>query len=263
MAILLPALLALPQLTRSQTPARLHNLNVPLFFMQPPEIPLGVSGHPFHAMVTADWKLPMPGGKMLATEVKGNVWRDAAGDVRIEGARTLNGGAPAPFPKFYVLFEADGETMLRWNSDTTNVTSFRSATLNSSNHFFEGLAVPEVFGLSRSNEYNCRMVADTCVSEPLADRVIESIRVTGTRYKETIPAATVGAPKDLIVTRDVWTDPALNVIVEIDGADPVFGNFTMRLSGISPGNLDKDLFEIPKGYKVGDITPPSRLPALH
>lgn len=51
----------------------------------------------------------------------------------------------------------------------------------------------------------------------LAAGVVESIRVRGTRYKEAIQAAAVGVPDDLIVTRDVWTDPVLNVVVAIEG----------------------------------------------
>jgi len=261
-AALLPALLALPPLMRSQAPAGLHNQNVPLFFMQPPEIPLGVSGHPFHATVTAGWNLPVPRGKKLATEVKGDVWRDAAGDVRVEGVKTRNGGAPVKFPTSNILFLADNTTMLSWNSESTNVMSLRPTRLEYSDHFFENLAVPQVYGSTRSYTLlNCRIVADTCVTEPIGERMIAGIKVNGTRYKETVPGRSVGVANDVIVSREVWTDPTSNVVVEINENDPVFGNFTMRLSGISQGDQNKDLFEVPKGYKVSDITPPSRLPA--
>jgi len=49
----------------------------------------------------------------------------------------------------------------------------------------------------------------------------------------------------------------MNIVVEIDGKDPVFGNFKMRLSNISSGPQDKNLFQIPQDYKEKDITPPS------
>jgi hypothetical protein len=230
--------------------------------MQPPEITIGVPGYPFHATVTADWNLSEPSGKVFSTEGRGNVWRDEAGDVRVEGARTSSGHTPVQLPTSNVLFLAANGTMLSWKSGTTNVVSFRGTNLNDSNHFFENMDVPKVFNSSRSSLYNCREDGVECVTEPLGERDVEGIRVKGTRYKETIPAASLGAPNELIVSRDVWTNPEMNIVVEIDGKDPVFGNFKMRLSSISMGNQDKDLFEIPKGNRVNDITPPVRLPKL-
>lgn len=252
-------LLAVLPLVRSENPVKPQNSNVPLFFMQPPEITIGVPGHPFHATVTADWNLSEPGGKAFGTEERGNVWRDSDGDVRVEGAMTRNGSTPAQLPTSNVLFLAANGTMLSWKSGTTNVTSFRATNLNDSNHFFENMAIPKVFHYSRSSLYNCRQDGVECVTEPLGEREVEGIRVKGTRYKETIPAASLGAPNDLIVSRDVWTNPEMSIVVEIDGKDPVFGNFKMRLSSISTGNQDKDLFEIQKGNRVNDITPPPGL----
>ena len=242
---------------RSENPVKPQNSNVPLFFMQPPEITIGVPGHPFHATVTADWNLSEPGGKAFGTEERGNVWRDAAGDVRVEGARTRNGRTPVQPPTFNVLFLASNGTMLSWKNGTTNVVSFRSTNLNGSNHFFENMAVPKVFNYSRSSLYNCREDGVECVTEPLGERDVEGIRVKGTRYKETIPGASLGAPNEIIVSRDVWSNPEMNIVVEIDGKDPVFGNFKMRLSNISSGPQDKNLFQIPQDYKEKDITPPS------
>src|ERR1035437_1640308 len=255
-------LLAVLPLVRSKNPVEAQSSHVQLFFMQPPEITIGVPGHPFHATVTADWNLSESSGKAFSTEERGNVWRDAAGDVRVEGAMTRNGRTPAQLPTSNVLFLVANGTLLSWKSGTTNVASFRGTNLNDSNHLFESMAVPQVFKFSRSSLYNCREDGVECVTEPLGERNIEGIMVKGTRYKETIPAASLGAPNETIVSRDVWTNPEMNIVVEIDGKDPIFGNFEMRLSSISTGNQNKDLFEIPKGNRVNDITPPVRLPKL-
>ena len=255
-------LFAVLPLVRSKNPVQAQSSHVPLFFMQPPEVPIGVPGHPFHATVTADWNLSEPNEKAFGTEGSGNVWRDADGDVREEGAVTRNGRTPGQLPTTNVLYLTANGTMLSWKSGNTNVASFRGPNLNDSNHFFENMAVPKVFKSSRSSLYNCRQDGVKCVTEPLGERDVEGIRVKGTRYKETIPAASLGAPNDLIVSRDVWSNPEMNIVVEIDGKDPIFGNFEMRLSNISGGNQDKNLFEIPKGNRVNDITPPVGLPKL-
>jgi len=256
-------LIVLSPLLSSQNSVAPQSANVPLFFMQPPETPFGVTGHPFHATVTANWKLAEPGGKVWDTEARGSIWRDAAGDVKMVGAKTRDGHAPAQLPSINVLVTARNMTIFRWTSESTNVTSFRSANLNGSNRFFEGLVVPKVFQFSRSTLYNCRESGVQCTTKPLGEKGIEGIRVNGTRYMETIPAASLGAPNEIIVTRDVWIDPAMDVVVEIDGKDPLFGDFEMRLSGVSAGPQDRELFEIPSGYRVGDITPPTRLPDVH
>jgi hypothetical protein len=149
-------LFAVLPLVRSKNPVQAQSSHVQLFFMQPPEIPVGVPGHPFRATVTADWNLSEPNGKAFSTEERGNVWRDAAGDVRVEGAMTRNGRTPAQLPTSNVLFLAANGTLLSWKSGTTNVISLRGTNLNDSNHLFEDLAVPKVFKSSRSSLYNCR-----------------------------------------------------------------------------------------------------------
>jgi hypothetical protein len=92
---------------------------------------------------------------------------------------------------------------------------------------------------------------------------MEGIRVKGTRLEETFPAASRGAPNKAIAAREVATDPEMDVVVEIDGADPLFGNFEMRLSSLSGGGQSKVLFEIPKGYGDKDMTPPAVPADLH
>lgn len=259
-AVLSLALLATLPPARSQNLTAAQSPKVPLFFMQPPESPLGVSGHPFHATVTADWKLTRPGGGGFSTETTGNVWRDTAGDVRVEGAMAHSGPHKVQLPTSYVLYLAANGTMLSWKAGATNVTSFRSPHLDYSDHFFENLTVPKAFSIMHSYELNCLQGGVACVNEPLGMKVIKGIRVQGTRYKETIPAASLGAPNDVIVTRDVWLDPGMEVVVEIDATDPLFGNFVMRLSNISGGDQSKDLFQAPNGPNVRDITPPASLP---
>jgi hypothetical protein len=264
-ALFLGSLLVLP-MARSRNPVEPHSFNVPFDFMRTPEMPPGVTGHPFHATVTADWNLSGPGGKLFDTEVKGSVWRDAAGDLRVEGEVTRSGGNPVQLPAHNVLYTTENLTgdrmQFSWTSGKTTVLSFRSAHLENSDHFFESLAVPAILHFPRMYVANCRPGRVACVAEPLGERVIGGIRVQGTRYKETIPAASLGASTDLIVTRDVWIDPAMDLVVEIDGTDPLYGNFKMRLSDIAPGTQDQDLFEIPKGYRVVDMTPPPGIPRL-
>ncbi len=152
--------------------------------------------------------------------------------------------------------------MLSWKTGATTVTSFRSPHLDYSNHIFENLTVPRAFSAARSFELNCLQGGVACVTEPLGEKNIGGIRAQGTRYKETIPAASLGTGNDVVVTRDVWINLDMSIVVEIDATDPLFGNFVMRLSNISEGDQSKDLFEAPNGSNVRDITPPAGLPSV-
>jgi len=108
-AVLFGALVFAPPSSHSQNPvapqssAAPHNSNLPLFFMQPPEVAIGVTRHPFYATVSADWSLAVPGGGSLHREAKGNIWRDAAGNVRLDDSEISSGSAASDSRVFGTL----------------------------------------------------------------------------------------------------------------------------------------------------------------
>src|ERR1035441_236695 len=57
----------------------------------PPEVPIGAGGHPFRAVVDANWTGTGASEPSLPAKARGEIWRDAIGDVRLDGLATRNG----------------------------------------------------------------------------------------------------------------------------------------------------------------------------
>jgi hypothetical protein len=90
-------------------------------------------------------------------------------------------------------------------------------------------------------------------SEPLGSKTIEGIPVTGTKTSSTIPAGTIGNDKDLIINRETWYAPDLNLVIQTTQTDPRFGETTYTLTNIQRNEPDPRLFQVPAGYKVEKV----------
>ena len=91
---------------------------------------------------------------------------------------------------------------------------------------------------------------------PLGTRVIEGVEATGTRQTLTIPAGRIGNEKPIQVVSERWYAPELRAVVLSTHSDPRSGRDTNRLTGITRGEPDKSLFEVPGGYTVRQGPPP-------
>lgn len=227
----------------------------------PAEVMTGVVDHPFKANVKATWSHVLSDGQVFTREVTGFVSRDRLGDIREEGSLTQNGSRPDVNPAIDLIFTIENMTEMHWSSGSATVLSIHLGQYPRS--FFENLAAPKTFNLFRFDLYNCRAQGVDCSTVKLGTKLIEGVRTEGTRFVETFPTDALGAKEPIVIRRDVWIDPALNVVVMIQGTDPVSGNFTLQISNVSRGPQDESLFQIPQGYKEKDITPPSgRLPNI-
>jgi hypothetical protein len=90
-------------------------------------------------------------------------------------------------------------------------------------------------------------------TESLGTKTIEGIQVTGTRSTSTIPAGTIGNDKDLVITRETWYAPELQLVVQSTQNDPRFGQTTYTLKNIQPGPPDAALFQVPPDYKIDKV----------
>jgi hypothetical protein len=90
-------------------------------------------------------------------------------------------------------------------------------------------------------------------TEPLGNKTIEDIPVTGTRTANTIPAGTIGNDQDLVITRETWYSPDLKLVIQSIQTDPRFGQTAYTLTNIQRSEPDPTLFQIPAGYTVDKI----------
>ena len=86
--------------------------------------------------------------------------------------------------------------------------------------------------------------------EELGQQVIEGVTAKGTRTTTVIPAGAIGNELPISVTSEEWFSPDLKVLVTTKHADPRSGETTYRLTGITCGEPDPSLFELPAGVTI-------------
>jgi len=86
--------------------------------------------------------------------------------------------------------------------------------------------------------------------EDLGEQVMEGVMAKGTRTTTVIPAAAIGNEQPITVTSEEWFSPELKVLVMTKHADPRSGETTYRLTGITRGEPDASLFELPAGVTI-------------
>jgi hypothetical protein len=87
----------------------------------------------------------------------------------------------------------------------------------------------------------------------LGERIIEGLKVTGTRMEFTIPQGAVGNEQPIVVSSEQWFSPELGVVVSSTHRDPMMGDTTYRLEQINRTEPDTSLFTVPSDYTVNDV----------
>jgi hypothetical protein len=87
----------------------------------------------------------------------------------------------------------------------------------------------------------------------LGERIIEGLKVTGTRMEFTIPQGAVGNEQPILVSSEQWFSPELGVVVSSTHRDPMMGDTTYRLEQINRTEPDASLFTVPSDYTVNDV----------
>ena len=88
------------------------------------------------------------------------------------------------------------------------------------------------------------------VVESLGTQFMEGLAVEGTRTTVTIPAGEVGNELPINIVSERWFSPDLKVLVMSRQSDPRFGETTYRLTNVSRAEPPRQLFEIPKDFKI-------------
>jgi len=92
-------------------------------------------------------------------------------------------------------------------------------------------------------------------TESLGTQTIDGVEATGTRTTVTIPAGAIGNERAITIVSERWLSPELQAVVLSAHRDPRFGETTYRLTGITRGEPDKSLFEVPSDYTVREGPP--------
>ncbi len=87
----------------------------------------------------------------------------------------------------------------------------------------------------------------------LGERIVEGLKVTGTRMEFTIPEGAVGNEQPITVSSEQWFSPDLGVVVQSTHRDPMMGDTNYRLEQISRAEPDASLFTVPADYTQSEV----------
>ncbi|MFI5125293.1 MAG: hypothetical protein ACHQJX_00535 [Candidatus Acidiferrales bacterium] len=84
----------------------------------------------------------------------------------------------------------------------------------------------------------------------LGTKMMDGLTVQGTRRTRTIPVGQIGNDKPIVITRDEWYSPDLQMVIASTRSDPRFGTTTFQLTNINRSEPPQSLFMVPQDYTV-------------
>lgn len=91
--------------------------------------------------------------------------------------------------------------------------------------------------------------------EDLGSAALDGIEVHGYRRTSTLGADSTGTGKPVVVVDEYWYSEELRINLLSKHSDPRTGNLAITVTNLNRTEPDPNLFEIPQGYKVVDLTP--------
>jgi hypothetical protein len=195
------------------------------------------SGQPFTAKSMVTWTSQDESSSHVA--FMSMVARDSSGKIYFESRRTQTDS---------------GEFRPRWNfiiidpKEETRTTCYVATKSCRINAFLRA-----VYAKSEGAEEAPR--ASTMVPANLGTSVIDALTVEGTRETTSVAAGAYGNSKPLVITRELWHSPELDLDLMIKKSDPRSGTFVRKVEIISRNEPDPEYFTIPSDYTFLDNRP--------
>lgn len=218
--------------------------------MNKPQDP--VIGLPFSADQSVRTVQHLADGTPLTSELKGHVYRSAAGIERYDGVLVSSNADAAT--QIYILDRAKHTAVLLNTKLKTATIEHLPPTASVSIRFLPLRSAPI---------HGAALKPADMVTTDLGTRTQGTMILVGKHVVGTIAAGKVGNDQPLYVTTDVWVYPQLKLLVKEVEQNPLSGERTFELTNIRSEDPDPGLFEIPAGYTIKDMPPmPSRLPDI-
>jgi hypothetical protein len=233
-----------------------------------------VKNQPYQAQAVTEVKQTLADGSHITQTTTATVARDNDGrSVRIQklGAvgpwKSASTSSQANAPTLTTLFDPVAQTHIDYSSENKVAHSLPMLpplpplAKGGTNVFYRATVAgggPGAGGPGPVTTYAFKAESGEASSadiktEPLGDKTIDGISVTGTKTTNTIRAGTIGNDKDLVVTRETWYSPDLKLVIQSTQTDPRFGETTYSLTNIQRSEPDPTLFQMPAGYTVEKV----------
>jgi hypothetical protein len=214
-----------------------------------PDGPRVVEGAPYRAQFSTETVQTLGDGNRIFRRVTGTVARDGAGRVRRE--HSIQGH--------------DG--------DAHGMTAIDDPVAGVRYMLFADRKVAHKMPMGRPGDGGDRMRPErgdrpgrpegdrpAPKTESLGKRTIAGVEAEGTRETIAIPAGAFGNEKAVEIVAEKWYAPDLQIVVEARRRDPLHGDSTYTLTGITRGEPDASLFEVPAGYSLEEGPGPGHHP---
>ena len=198
------------------------------------------SGQPFTAKSVVTWTRQDESPSRV--EFMSMVARDSSGKIYFENRRRLTESGEFQPRSNFIIIDPKEETR------TTCYVATKSCRINA--------FLRAVYAKSQGDEEAPR--ASSMVSASLGTSVMDALTVEGTRETTSVAAGAYGNSKPLVITRDLWRSPELDLDMMISKTDPRSGTFVRKLEILSRNEPDPDYFTIPSDYTFLDNRPTAR-----
>jgi hypothetical protein len=239
-----------------------------------------VKNQPYQAIAITDVKQTLADGSHISQTTTATVARDSGGrTVRIQQLSTIgpwrssSDSAQGSGPTLTTIFDPIANTHTDFTSDNkvAHVAKMPPPLGTDTRSGEGGFAVfsggpaggsagggigPMTFavqGRVNSSQAVPAFAAPDAKSESLGAKSIDGISVTGTKITTAIPVGAIGNDKDLVITRETWYSPDLNLVIQSTQTDPRFGETTYSLTNIQRSEPDPALFQVPAEYTIDKL----------
>jgi hypothetical protein len=220
-----------------------------------------VKGAPYQAEAVTEVVQTLADGNRIVRKTTAAVYRDGEGRTRREGHLAAIGpllGDDEPRS----VFLSDPVAGTRYHLDLEERVAYKLPGL-------PALAAGEASGHPRHGRHERVLFTkkvsphgetmserhegdDAGKTESLGNQVVEGVDAQGTRTRTVIAAGEIGNERPIEIVSERWYSPDLQAVVMSRHSDPRLGETTYRLAGLSRGEPDRALFEVPADFKVSD-----------
>lgn len=195
------------------------------------------AGQPFTAKSVVTWT--GPGGASSHFAFMSMLARETSGKLYFESRRRMTeSGDIQPRWNFIIIDPKEKtRTICYVETKTCRINAFRH------------------IGYADSEETADAPRASTFDSVSLGSSVIDALVVDGRREITTVAAGAYNNRQPMVITREIWHSPELDLDVSITKSDPRSGTFTRKIEILSRNEPDPEYFAIPSDYTFVDNRP--------
>ena len=203
-----------------------------------------VAGAPFSAVAVQEMRQTLRDGSSFQRKTQALIARDSAGRVRNERHQVLAANSTRE-PALLSVHLYDPDTRL-----STLLNPFTRVARQQTLTRAPDTAPPGNWAQHPKTSFgnNVRL-------EDLGPAALDGVEVHGYRRTTTLGGESTGTGKPMAVIDEYWYSEELRINLLSKHIDPRSGDLTITVTNLNRTEPDPNLFEIPQGYKVVDLTP--------